>query len=180
MRPTETLKRMDCGMCICDVQDAVFPLVWTNPEFARITGYSPDELAGRDPWFLHTGLCPEAEEMMKAIVASGQSCRGIIQIRRSDGKKVWVEVTGHPARMNGDLRLVGLINAWTTEWQQRFAKLSPTQERMFSLLANGIHVPQAAAIMRLALSSAYRHKNEILDRLGMEDDLVGLYLLQRY
>ena len=175
--PVLTLHSLKCGACVTEVCDRTFPLVWANPTFERVTGYTADDLEGRDPWFLHTGLCKEAEVGMKRLVTAGYDVRGIIQIQHADGRKLWVEVTGRRAEIEGRVRLFGMVSDWTPEWQRRLETLSPRQERTLSLIGNGISIGETSRIMEISEHSVRNYRAEIHAKLRIET-LADLYLLR--
>ncbi len=59
-------------------------IAYTNPAFARLTGYGRDALDAIDPWAL-IGADPEQAAEQRAAVDQGQPWRGRVDIERPDG-----------------------------------------------------------------------------------------------
>ena len=82
------------GVTLIDMHKAGRPLVYCNPAFLRISGYSAHTILGRDFQFLRgeQGTSPQEREMLDAV-ARGTSCQVVLQNRRQDGSAFWNEVT---------------------------------------------------------------------------------------
>ena len=61
------------GVMITDATRPDDPIVYVNPAFERITGYSPEEAIGRNPRFLQAGDSdqPALDELRPARKADG-------------------------------------------------------------------------------------------------------------
>ena len=88
------------GIFIVRLRDADLlspPVVYTNPTFWRMTGYTQDELeAGVYPRILgeHTNRRVVGEYVQ--AVLRGESVVTDLQLRRKDGTPFWCEVRAHP------------------------------------------------------------------------------------
>ncbi len=83
------------GILVADGTEASLPIVYSNPAFERLTGYTLAELAGR-PWTLlrRAGSEPPAE--LKAAIARGEACRVTITDLRKDGTSFTSELNVTP------------------------------------------------------------------------------------
>lgn len=72
---------------------------YVNPAFERITGYSLEEVKGKNPRFLKSGQHPpEFYENLWKTILSGKSWQGIIVNRRKDGKEYTEEMIISPIK----------------------------------------------------------------------------------
>ena len=72
-------------------------IVWVNPAFSRMTGYTPEEAIGRNPKILRSGVQRDAfyRKMWKTIGAGGV-WRGELYNRKKDGSLYIEEMTINP------------------------------------------------------------------------------------
>jgi PAS domain S-box-containing protein len=86
--PQAALDAVANGVVITDAQGII---LWVNPAFTRMTGYSSAEVIGQNPRLLKSGEHPEAfyKDLWSAIT-SGKSWTGEMTNRRKDGS-VYVE-----------------------------------------------------------------------------------------
>ena len=75
------------------------PIVFVNPAFERMTGYSADEVVGEDCRLLNAGLerQPELDQLRDALV-DGAHCRVTVENRRKNGTRFWNELSISPVR----------------------------------------------------------------------------------
>ena len=159
------LQNLDCGLCATQPNRGHNPVVWVNPAFERITGYSLDEIAGRDPRFLHSGLAPEAAAIIRHAVDCRVPSRAICQFCTRDERRVWVELTiQHAGKQQ-----VGILRAWPDSWQQKLDTLTEQQQRIFGLLINGYSGPMAAKIVGVSERRLYQITDSITWRLEVSD-----------
>ena len=95
----------DSAVTVADVTRRGCPIVWANAAFERLTGWSSEEIQGRNcRFFLHEDD-PAAARGLSEALEFGRSFRGAVPARRRDGDS-WVdEVTVTPLRdAAGDLR----------------------------------------------------------------------------
>ncbi|MCB2187461.1 MAG: PAS domain S-box protein [Deltaproteobacteria bacterium] len=76
------------GMVIADPDGQV---VYANPAFLRLSGFSWAELAGRDLLELHGGLTAHAQKEIAQVVAQGGVWTGVLSPRKKDGSPYEVE-----------------------------------------------------------------------------------------
>ena len=87
------------GVVITDVEGSI---AWVNPAFTRITGYALEEVRGRSPRLLRSGVHRDAfyRQMWETILA-GSPWRGELYNRRKDGSLYVEEMTITPVRAAG-------------------------------------------------------------------------------
>jgi PAS domain S-box-containing protein len=70
---------------------------FVNPHFCRASGYSPEEVVGKNPRVLKSGLHPpEFYAGLWKTLSAGREWRGEIRNRRKDGTLYWEEATISP------------------------------------------------------------------------------------
>lgn len=70
------------------ITDANGSITYVNPKFTELTGYAPDEVVGRNPRLLKTGLTPpETYEDLWSSLLAGREWRGEFINRKKDGSR---------------------------------------------------------------------------------------------
>ena len=87
------------GVVITDPNQPDNPIVYVNPAFERISGYSSEEILGRNCRFLqrHDKDQPALEEVRMAI-RNGRECRVVVRNYRKNGALFWQELSISPVR----------------------------------------------------------------------------------
>lgn len=87
------------GVTIADLEQDDEPLIYCNPAFERITGYTVEETVGRNCRFLQ-GDATEDEpvEEMRAAIEAREPVQVELRNYRKDGTEFWNEVTLAPIR----------------------------------------------------------------------------------
>jgi PAS domain S-box-containing protein len=81
------------------ITDAVGVIIWVNRAFTEATGYAPEEVIGKTPRILKSGLQDEAfYRQFWETILSGQTFRGEFINRRKDGSIYFDEHTVTPVR----------------------------------------------------------------------------------
>ena len=81
------------------ITDRTGSILWTNPAFTRLTGYTAEEVLGKNPRVLKSGTHdPEFYRDLWQTVTSGQVWRGEMINRRKDGSVYNEEMTITPVR----------------------------------------------------------------------------------
>lgn len=97
------------GIIITDPGLPDNPIIYTNPAFEWITGYSSEEVVGRNCRFLQ-GKDQEQEplEELRTAIREGRECRSVLRNYRKDGTLFWNELFVTPVRDEGG-RIVNFI-----------------------------------------------------------------------
>jgi two-component system NtrC family sensor kinase len=93
------LTAANCGIVISDARSFDHPIIYCNPAFLEITGYSQDEVLGRNWQFLQGSQTnAQAVEQIRQSMQVGQDVRVVFKNYRKDGKLFWNELTISPIR----------------------------------------------------------------------------------
>src|SRR5205085_12249138 len=89
------------------------PLVWVNPSFTRVTGYSYDEAVGRNCRFLQ-GPATSAEALaeIRAALAEQRTITTTLLNYRKDGSAFWNQLSISPV-FDGAGELVSFVGVQT-------------------------------------------------------------------
>ncbi|WP_310148582.1 EAL domain-containing protein [Luteimonas sp. 3794] len=101
------------GVVITEACGADQPIVYVNPAFSRITGYSVEESLGRNCRFLQaTERDQPALPAIRDAIAQAREVRVQLRNYRRDGSPFWNELRMAPVRdQNGELtHFVGILN----------------------------------------------------------------------
>ncbi|WLH13651.1 PAS domain-containing protein [Pseudomonas hefeiensis] len=103
-------------------------LIYVNPAFERLTGYSSDEILYQDCRFLQSGDRDQpALEQIRTALKQGDACREILRNYRKDGSPFWNELSLSTVQSEADGRtyFVGVQKDVTAQVkaQQRVAQL---------------------------------------------------------
>ena len=72
---------------------------YTNPKFQHVTGYSPDEVIGKNPKILSSGTKPEAEyEILWKTIKSGNDWIGEFRNKKKNGELYWASALISPVK----------------------------------------------------------------------------------
>jgi PAS domain S-box-containing protein len=87
------------GVLITDASRPDNPVIFVNPAFERLTGYSAEEAAGRNCRFLQgPGTDPESVRKIREAIASAQEINAVILNYKKDGTPFWNDLTITPVR----------------------------------------------------------------------------------
>ncbi|MCL4125836.1 UNVERIFIED_CONTAM: hypothetical protein GTU68_060231 [Idotea baltica] len=97
------------GIVIADASAADHPIVYTNPGFLNLTGYSMDEVVGRNCRFLQGEETDEvAVKKIHEHLKSGKPCQVTLKNYRKDGTSFWNDLQVTPV-FDSDGTLVSYI-----------------------------------------------------------------------
>lgn len=111
------------------------PMVFCNPGFVAMTGYSADEILGRNCRFLQGPETSRAEvDRLRQAIADRRTYRGEILNYRKDGTPFWVELTVSPV-FDDDGRLMNFVGLQVdiTERRQMLEQLRANSARLREL-----------------------------------------------
>ncbi|WP_223429844.1 PAS domain-containing protein [Pseudomonas sp. GL-B-26] len=103
-------------------------LIYVNPAFERLTGYTSEEVLYQDCRFLQSGdRDQEALPLIREALSSGGSCREILRNYRKDGTPFWNELSLSTVKNpnDGQTYFIGVQKNVTAQVkaQQRVAQL---------------------------------------------------------
>jgi PAS domain S-box-containing protein len=82
-------------------QDTI--LIYVNPAFERLTGYTSEEILYQDCRFLQAGDRDQAAlEVVRETINQGGSCREILRNYRKDGTPFWNELSLSTVKSQND------------------------------------------------------------------------------
>ena len=93
------------------VTDAHRRIVWVNPAFEALTGWSLAEVRGQDPGrLLRNGdTAPQTLERIRTALAAGHGVRAEVRNHTRDGRSYWVDLDIQPLHDEGN-RLTGFVS----------------------------------------------------------------------
>jgi len=85
------------GIALVDALDPERPVIYVNPGFEALTGYSAAELVGRNLRFLQADdREQDGRHRLREALGKGESCRVLLRNYRKDGRVFWNEMTVSP------------------------------------------------------------------------------------
>ncbi|HEV7727233.1 MAG TPA: SpoIIE family protein phosphatase [Modestobacter sp.] len=103
----------DIAFTITDPRQADDPLVWVNPSFTRITGWSYEESVGRNCRFLQGSATDHATvDMIRKALQEQQPVSTTLLNYRKDGTAFWNQLSITPV-FDGDGQLVSFVGVQT-------------------------------------------------------------------
>jgi two-component system cell cycle response regulator len=87
------------GMVVCERGTDGWPVIFANEAFERLTGYSAQELRGRDLRLLQgEDRDQENRQRIRAALAGDKTCRVLMRNYRKDGTQFWNEMLLAPIK----------------------------------------------------------------------------------
>src|SRR6202451_1173542 len=85
------------GLVLIDAQGSDHPVVYVNPAFETLTGYSAAELVGRNLRLLQADdREQDARHRLRDALSRGETCRVLLRNYHKDGSLFWNEMTVMP------------------------------------------------------------------------------------
>jgi len=111
-----------CGIIVSDANKPTQPIVYCNPAFEKITGYSRQEVLGRNCRFLQgADTDPKVVRKIRQALRTEQDVKVVIKNYRKDGTPFWNELAISPIRdANG--RVIYFIGVQTDITSQKQAQ----------------------------------------------------------
>jgi diguanylate cyclase (GGDEF)-like protein/PAS domain S-box-containing protein len=129
------------GVVLVNAQDPERPVVYVNPGFETLTGYSAAELLGRNLRLLQADdREQDGRHRLREALGRGESCRVLLRNYRKDGSVFWNEMTVSPL-LDADGRITHFAGHHRDAGER--LRLDPKLTRD-SL--SGAHQPTAVAI----------------------------------
>ncbi len=97
----EAMASVTSGVTICDARHSELPLIYVNPGFERITGYSASESLGHNCRFLQgNDRDQEGLTVLRSALKDGKPCKVRLRNYRKDGSMFWNEL--HISPVHGE------------------------------------------------------------------------------
>jgi len=147
---TQAMESTLDGIFIIDAQKPDFPIIYANPSFLNLTGYSKSEIIGKS-YFLLYG--PNADlrvsEEIKQTLAQGKSFHGEVLRSKKNGEKYWclLRITPVHDREGAITHYVG-IKTDTTLMKQRDSEIQEQREEL-------LHVTRVGKLAEFVSSLAH-------------------------
>ncbi|WP_142456958.1 SpoIIE family protein phosphatase [Geodermatophilus aquaeductus] len=149
----------DIAFTITDPRQPDDPLVWVNPSFTRITGYSYEEAVGRNCRFLQgSNTDPGAVDQIRAALAAQQAVTVTLLNHRRDGTAFWNQVAISPV-FDGEGELVSFVGV-QTDVTERVRVESEREAAFAAEQAARQEAELARAVAEQARSDAERAQRE--------------------
>ncbi len=133
------------GIVIADAREPDLPIIYINPAFERLTGYSAAEVVGRNCRFLQGKDTDQpAIDELRAALREGKSCTVVLSNYRKDGTHFWNELTISPIYdAQGNVTHFVGIQMDITQRKQAQEALRDQQQQTEKLLLNILPKPIA-------------------------------------
>lgn len=87
------------GVIIADARQPTLPMIYCNPAFEQVTGYSREEIQGKNWGFLlGADQQQQALSRLRKAVREGTGCDVVVRSYRKNGEPFWSELTLAPMR----------------------------------------------------------------------------------
>ncbi|MEN0106541.1 MAG: PAS domain-containing protein, partial [Pseudomonas sp.] len=125
------LEASPLGITIADARQPDLPLIYCNPMFERITGYSRAEVLGRNCRFLQGDDHRQSElHPLRSALQRGEATQVILRNYRKNGSEFWNEITLSPLRDDqGISHYIALQNDVTSR-QRLAAEVAARREEL--------------------------------------------------
>ncbi|MFP4440240.1 MAG: PAS domain S-box protein [Chloroflexaceae bacterium] len=134
------------GVLITDPNQPDNPIISCNPAFERISGYTSDEVVGRNCRFLQgPDTDSEARQRIRQAIDNEHECHVLVKNYRKDGTLFWNKLVIAPVRDAGGglTHFIG-IQTDITEWKQAETALRKSEE-LYRTLARSL--PDSSVIL---------------------------------
>lgn len=117
------------GTIVTDPSQHDNPIIYTNQTFIEMTGYTQEEVIGRNCRFLQGPETAEEDvRKMKEAISSEKKVVLTVQNYRKDGSPFWNRLAIEPVRIEGKLYFIGTQTDITLERSQQQAIMANEDE----------------------------------------------------
>jgi PAS domain S-box-containing protein len=127
-----------CGITIADMTRPDRPLIYCNQAFEVITGYSRQDVLGRNCRFMQgEGTDPAMVDQLRQAIRQGESCEVVLLNYRKDGRPFWNRLSIGPVHdVSG--RLTHYIGVQTDVTEAVEARQRASRQLQEEQLLNGV------------------------------------------
>jgi two-component system, cell cycle sensor histidine kinase and response regulator CckA len=120
------------------ITDTKGNIEYVNPRFTEITGYTTEEVLGKNPRILKSGITPREEyERLWRIISSGKEWHGEFQNKKKNGSLYWESASISPVfGDNGAITHYLAVKEDITERKRTEDALRESEERYRTLIRN--------------------------------------------
>ncbi|MBM7806542.1 PAS domain S-box-containing protein [Geodermatophilus bullaregiensis] len=152
----------DIAFTITDPREPDDPLVWVNPSFTRITGYSYEESVGRNCRFLQGPSTDRAAvATIRTALAAQEAVTVVLLNHRRDGTAFWNQLSISPV-FDGEGELVSFVGVQTDVTER--VRVESEREAAFAAEQNA---RQEAEQARAVAEQAQRDAEDAQGRLAL-------------
>ncbi|MCX7592577.1 MAG: PAS domain S-box protein [Fischerella sp.] len=158
------------GIVISDARLPNLPIIYANPAFECITGYSLEEVIGRNCRFLQGADTNQAQiKELRTAIREARNCTVILRNYRKDGSLFWNELSVSPVfDTDGNCtHYVGIQNDITERMQaeeelktalEKEKELHELKSRFVTMISHEFRTPLSTILSSSELLEHYRHK----------------------
>lgn len=183
----DALEAAHSAVLIADAQAEDLPITYINPAFEELTGYSHQEVLGRNCRFLQGAETdPSAVRTVKQAIDEGRPVREVLKNYRKDGSLFFNELFINPIRDSSGqtTHFVGCQNAvGSLEMAElriqacdQFATLSGRERQVFEGLVRGSTIKEIARSEGLSPRTMEKYRYRMHRKMGTN----SLTMLVRY
>ncbi len=183
------------GVIIADPTQPDNPIIYVNPAFEQLTGYSKEEVLGRNLRFLQgDDVDQPGLTELRAALREGRECRAVLRNYRKDGSLFWNELHVSPVRdttgrlthfvgTQNDITELKLVEEAVRASEERFRQLADHVREVFWVVtpdwSQMLYVnPAYEEMWGRTCESLYRDPSSFLDAIHPEDRLSIVELIQ--
>ncbi len=176
----KALNHTEVGITLADYGKPDLPLIYVNQAFSVMTGYTKEEVEGKNCRFLQ-GEIPnnEARDVMRKAIKNGKTCQVLLQNFRKNGEWFWNELHLNPIfDESGNLthyvgiqhdvtdreknrESLGIRKELLAETNKKLRRLSDDKNRMMTTVAHDLRSPISNISGLLELIGSADNKEDI-------------------